>query len=101
MDWESIIKRGPEAKLELVEAFTRLFNGAGNKKDAQIVLAELLSWSGYFNVCPEGGNLPRHEGQRSVGGRLFSLINMSDFERDLLYQASRRQALINQEMGEL
>lgn len=101
MDYESIIKRGPEAKSELVEAYTRIFSGKGTPKDAQQVFCDIMSFSGYFNVSPEGSNLPRAEGARSVGGRIFSLVKMSEFERDLLYQAARRDALINQQAGEL
>lgn len=101
MDYESVIKRGPEARLELVEAYTRVFTGTGNPADAQKVFTDLMLVSGYFNVSPEGNNLPRAEGARSVGGRLFSFVKMSDFERDLLYQAARRGALIDQQLGEL
>lgn len=101
MDYESIIKRDPEAKSELVEAYTRVFTGHGTPKDAQQVFSDLMSFSGYFNVSPEGSNLPRSEGARSVGGRIFSLVKMSEFERDLLYQAARRGTLIDQQLGEL
>lgn len=102
MDYESILKRGPEARLELVEAYTRVFTGNGaTPADAQKVFTDLMSVSGYFNICPDGEPILRHEGKRSVGGRIFSLVNMSEFERDLLYQAARRSTLIDQELGEL
>jgi len=101
MDWESIIKRDTEAKIDLIEAYTRLFNGKGTPEDAQIVLTDLMSFSGYFNVTASHQNRDFHEGSRSVGARIFTMANMQPWERDALYGAARRSSIIDQVDGEI
>lgn len=101
MNYQAVIRRDPNARLELAEAYTRLFSARGSKEDAEAVLTDLMSFSGYFNVCPLGESVETHEGKRSVGGRIFSMVNMPDFERDALYQAARRDSMINQIEGDI
>lgn len=96
--YEVILKRDPEARLELVEAYTRLFTGHGGAKDAQIVFADIIAFSDYFNVCVDG-SLERHEGRRMVGGRIFSMVNLPEGERTALFQAARESALADQANG--
>ena len=101
MNYNLILHRDPSARAELADAYTRLFNGTGGLTDAQVVLSDLMAVSGYFNICPEGESLERHEGKRSVGGRIFSMITMADYEREALYQAARRSSIIDQIGGEI
>lgn len=101
MAYEFIIKRDTDAKLELIEAYTRLFTGKGVLSDAQKVYVDLMSFTGYFNVSKEGEDLSRFEGKRSVGGRIFSFVNMADYERDALYQASRQSSIVDQIVNEI
>ncbi len=99
--WKTITERSPDAKLELIDAYTRLFNGEGKKEDAEIVLGDILHWSRYFNITPEGSDLARAEGRREVAGRIFSLVNLADWERTAIYNAARQNAIIDQTKGEL
>lgn len=101
MNYVSVIKRDPEARLELAEAYTRLFTGYGSLQDAQIVFTDIMAFSGYFNVCPQDVNVHWHEGKRAVGGRLFSMANLPDAERDALYRAARQSSMIDQTEGEI
>ena len=101
MNYHLVIKRDPEARLDLAEAYTRLFAGAGGPADAQAVLVDLMAFSGYFNVCTDIQNILYHEGKRMVGGRIFSMANLPDSERDALYRAARQSSLIDQTEGEI
>jgi hypothetical protein len=101
MNYHSIIRRDPNARLELVEAYTRLFSGVGNKQDAETVFTDIMSFSGYFNICSEHVSLERHEGCRMVGGRIWSMVNLPDTERDALYAAARKDSMINQLEGDI
>jgi hypothetical protein len=66
--------------------------------DAQIVLTDIIAFSGYFNVCIDG-SLARHEGSRMVGGRIFSMVNLPEAERDALFRAARESVLSDQANG--
>lgn len=101
MNYNAVIKRDPEARLELAEAYTRLFTGHGSLEDAQAVFTDLMAFSGFFNVCPEGSNVNWHEGKRAVGGRLFSMVELPDFERSALFRAARQSSMIDQTEGEI
>lgn len=101
MNYQFIIARDPAARLDLAEAYTRLFTGHGSVEDAQVVLTDLMSFSGFFSVCPENEDVNRHEGKRTVGGRVFSMVNMPDAERDALFRAARQSSLADQLNGNI
>lgn len=104
-EWKTIKGRGPMAKLELAATYQRVFtSGEATVEDAQVVLADLAQFSGFYAVS--GGDndpvaLGRREGNREVFGRIFAHLNMTDLERGMLEKASREQALVNIYDGEI
>lgn len=95
-----IIPRTPEDRLRLSQAYTRVFKtGESTQEDRNAVMIDILSFSGYFSVSPEGSNLERKEGARSVGGMVFSMTNMPDSERERLYNATRERDIEEQTYG--
>ena len=100
MVWNYIIGSTPEGRLELASSYTRVFKGGNaTKEDMEAVLVDIVSFSGLFSVKPEGANLERHEGARSVGGLVFSMVNLPQSERDKLYEATREKQLEEQHYG--
>lgn len=82
----------PEAKQRLQHAYDALFAGRGSKQDADIVLADLRSWTG-FNTTHQHVVLPDQlqyeSGRRAVYGYIDSFINATDEERNALDRAVR------------
>lgn len=100
MKWGRLLPVTPEARLALSEAYTRVFHlGGASKEDMEIVLNDIMAFSGYFGVTPNGMDLPMAEGRRQVGGLIFSMTFMSDEEREALYQATRHTKLEEQKYG--
>lgn len=102
--WSGIKSRGPVAKLELTDAYSRVFGGGASQEDCEAVLADLAQFSGFYSVVPHGSNadmLFRCEGARSVFGRIQEHLNMTENERSALQRAAREQALLNQQLGEI
>lgn len=66
---------GAEATQRVVEAYTRLFEGTGDKKDADIVLVDLAAFTGFMtHTVPAMSEAAVRfaEGQRSVAARIAS-----------------------------
>ena len=101
VDWNLILERTPDAKLQLSEAYTRLFNGAGSKLDAEVVLTDIMAFSGYFASMPTNGDFVYSAGARSVGGRIFTMANLADWERTALHNAARQSLINDQNFGEI
>lgn len=97
-------RRTPSVKQRLLEAYTALFVGHGSKEDAQMVLTDLATFSGFFQVAPPGTGsdaLQYAEGQRSVFGHIFGNLNLPNEEREALYRAALSEAITNHREGEL
>lgn len=100
MKWERLLPITPEDRLELANAYTRVFRtGSATQLDRERVYNDIMAFSGFFSVSAEGENLERAEGRRQVGGLIFSMTFMSDEERDALYQATRHTKLEEQKYG--
>lgn len=103
--FSGIGRRGPLAKIELADAYMRVFKtGGASERDRAIVLTDLAEFSGFYSVSGDtdsGIGLARHEGGRSVFGRIFAHLNFTDFERAALERASREEALRNVYEGEI
>lgn len=90
----------PEDRLALADAYTRVFmSGGASKVDREVVLNDIMAFSGYFGITTDGSDLLMAEGRRQVGGLIFSMTFMSDEERDALYQATRHTKLEEQLHG--
>lgn len=96
-------RRAAMAKLDLSTAYQRVFAGTGDEQQAQMVLADLAQFAGFYAVSG-GSNDPvalgRFEGGRAVFGRIMSHVNMTDQELDALQRAARQESIVNQVEGE-
>lgn len=78
---EEVEARGPRgvlAQQKLREAYANVFSGNASREEADIVLVDLARTSGYYNTTsPQtpADELKYYEGQRSVFGRIYQMIN--------------------------
>ncbi len=97
-------RRGNRAMLELTTAYQAVFSGAATRADAEKVLVDLASYSGFFMVCERGtpGDLLiEQEGMRRVFGRIHNFLNITGDEARRLHDAARDEALVNNSEGTL
>lgn len=92
--------RGAAAEHRLAHAYRALF--ATTNTDAQIVLADLADFTGFFRVNGAGiGGDDRafSDGMRAAYGRIFRFINLTDEERSALVEAARAETLASANEG--
>lgn len=103
MGWRSIVKqkpeapRGDDAKLRLAQAYLSVFGK--ETEDAEIVLADLAEFCGFYNVAPpglSGEQLQYDAGKRAAFGRLFSFLSLSDERLAALEEAARAENEANE-----
>ncbi len=94
-------KRGPAAKLDLQNAYAAVFQGTPSEIQRDMVLVDLATFSGFYSVAPEGANLSRHEGARSVYGRIHSFLTMTDAEKTAFEVTVRDAHFVDSFEGEL
>lgn len=78
-------RRGAPASARLRDAYVNLFNGKGDREDADLVLIDLLTVSGYHMTAepPPGsdaasvGALYELNGARRVGARIMDQLSWS------------------------
>lgn len=69
-----------------------------------MVLADLASHSGFYQVLPPGAaasELAEANGKRAVFGRLFRFLRLSEEEVRGLEEAARQEALADVSEGEI
>ncbi len=73
-------KRTPETRADrLSEAWQAFQRGAASKTDADLILADLANYTGYFFVAADaasGDELQRREGRRDVMARILFLLDL-------------------------
>jgi len=81
----------PPAQKRLTDAYRQLFTGNGDKTDAEIVLADLAQYSGYFHVPTDldHATLAHDAGKRSVLGRIIHLSKLPPPVQEQLLEAVR------------
>ena len=97
-------QRGVRAFVELAAAYKALFSGSGGREEAEIVLTDLASYSGFFMVCERGtpSDLLREtEGMRTVFARIYDFLNLTGDEARRLHEAARAEAQVNSSEGQL
>lgn len=109
--WTSLVsglptgrKRGSRAALRLTRAYRNLFEGRATAQEAQMVLADLASHSGFYQVLPSGAGLEElaeANGKRAVFGRLFRFLRLTEEEVRELEEAARQEALADACEGEI
>jgi hypothetical protein len=96
-------RRGPVARKTLTEAYSRVFvQGGASDEDRRIVLADLADFSTFYRVNGAGitgDDRAFTDGQRSVFGRLFSFLRMTEEQTQLLEEAARAEAVTDSEEG--
>jgi hypothetical protein len=98
------LRRAFSTRLYLSRAYRMLFHAKADKQQADMVLVDLLNFSGYYKVAPAGSDaiaLARHEGRREVAGRIMQNLRMTDAEIDAMERTVRQEALVDQVEGEL
>jgi hypothetical protein len=98
-------RRGAVARKALTDAYVRVFvAGGANDEDRRIVLADLADFSTFYRVNGPGiaaDDRAFTDGQRSVFGRLFSFLRMTEEQTRLLEEAARAEAVTDSEEGYL
>lgn len=93
-------RRRHKAGLRLVQAYREVFGK--EREDAEIVLADLAAFSGFYRVTPPGaGDMAFNEGKRAVFGHIFSMLRMTDEEVRRLEEAARHEAVVSAEEGDI
>ena len=93
--------RGAAAEQRLALAYRNLFSSTS--PDAQIVLADLADFTGFFRVNGQGiapDDRAFADGMRAAFGRLFRFTNLTDEERIALVEAARTETLASATQGE-
>ena len=83
--WKSghSLSQGPApmaVELALTGAFRRVFHGSPSREDQEVVLAELLSFSGFTRVSSDdtpASTLMYREGRRQLYSRIFGFLALS------------------------
>lgn len=98
-------RRGPDAKVRLISAYTAVFDhGNATVEDRQFVLTDLADFCGFYSVQGPGLSADERayrEGQRSAFGRILSHLALTWEELRAYQVAARREALVNKVEGEL
>jgi hypothetical protein len=97
-------RRSGHAIAKLSNAYEALFTGHGSKEDAEIVLADIANWTGFYRVNGPGLSAEDRaffDGQRAVYGRIFRFLRMTEDERRQLEEAARAEALVDAEEGQI
>jgi len=92
--------RGAGAEERLHLAYRNVFNPANH--DAQIVLADLADFTGFYRVNGQGippDDRAFSDGMRAAFGRLFRFLNLTDEERTALVEAARAETLASSREG--
>lgn len=95
-------RRGDKATLALVEAYQRVLSRPGVSAEADLLLADLAEFSGYFSTLPIDAPdraLQRMEGRREVFARILSLFGVTGEEREELRRAALRELTVSIDEG--
>lgn len=82
-----------DADLRLINAYRSLFQVG--REDAEIVLADLATHCGFYQVEAagvDGNDLNHQAGRRAAFGRIISFLSLSDDQLAAMEQASRDEA---------
>ena len=93
-------RRGAKARGKLAAAYREVFKLG--REEAEIVLADLAAFSGFYRVTyPGAGDLAFNEGMRAVYGHIFRFLRMTDQEIRELEEAARYEAVISSQEGDI
>lgn len=95
-------RRGAQATDKMAGAYRAVFSANGTKQDVEIVLSDLATFSGFYQVgAPDTADGARawYDGQRSVFGHILRFLRMSETELHELEEAARMEAIVNLNEG--
>lgn len=95
-------RRSLEARADLASAYQHVFTGTATREQAQIVLTDLMNFSGWQRVNGHGispDDRAVSDGMRAVYGRIHRFLRMTEEERSALETAARHEALVDNEEG--
>lgn len=98
LNWYRV--RGPDAAIRLSLAYRNVFNPSN--EDAQIVLADFADFTGFFKVSgmgTSGEDRAYADGMRAAYGRIYRFMNLTDEEKQGLWDAARTEALASATEG--
>lgn len=109
MSWRSLSRVFPwhksrtnEAALRKTQAYMAVFSGKAARDDAELVLADLANYSGFYRVSPADtpdATLRFQEGMRAVYGYIYSHLNLSASDISALENAARQEAAVDQQLA--
>ncbi len=94
--------RSTEASLRLTQAYMAVFSGKATREDAEVVLADLANYSGFYRTSPAdtpSDVLRYQEGMRAVYGYVYSHLNLSPSDISALENAARQEAAVDQQLA--
>lgn len=94
-------RRHRDARDRLEGAYKATFTGRGSKEDAEIVLSDLLAFSGLFDVSDDLAALPMREGRRQMAYRILRFLDLSHVEKRAMAEAAARESFVNDAEGRL
>lgn len=92
--------RTPAAEVYLISAYRSVFAGRGTSEDAQIVLADLANYTGFFRVSPADvpeAELRTREGMRMAFSRINQFLTLNETDLHALQHAARTEAAVDQQ----
>lgn len=103
----TLLRRGQRRSVKheerLTTAWQAIMHGKGSKDDAELVMADLGEFSGYFAVSEpgtDGTTLSHNEGRRAVYARIMYLLDLPASYMSELRRASLDEMQITATEGE-
>lgn len=101
-------RRGAIAQEKVRQSYLNVFSGRGSKEDADIVLVDLLKFSGYFSYvavppdtdAPSSNSLQMSNGARMVAARIMYHLNMPMAQLNELVQAVAAEQAVSSDEGD-
>jgi hypothetical protein len=96
--------RSTEAQVAMVQAYADVFNGRGDKIQAEVVLMDILKASGYYHTTPIGTTsvvLHEAEGARRVGAHILNRLSVDIATLRAAGSAVGRESRLDAQKGEL
>ena len=92
-------RNSSRSEYRLFAAYNRFRNGQANAEDAELMIADLANFTGFYRVSLPDDALAFQEGKRAAFGRLFYFLNLSEAEARLLAEAARAETLADHTEG--
>lgn len=104
MSWRRLsalfsLRNSSRSEYRLFSAYNRFREGQASAEDAELIVADLANFTGFYRVHPPDDQLSFQEGKRAAFGRLFYFLNLTEAEARALAEAARAEAIADQTEG--